>query len=271
MSKLRIIKLAIWGSVAIVPGSVLIPSSAVALAAHDAGARDGYGRAMVALIALGATFALAGLVIEFVAWAHALSNTRLLRDGRWFTALLWGGAVGILATPIFGIGLFVFGSVMTAYLVAGPDGSATGSPATIPSKGTIARWGNAAFAVAGAGLVLSLVTANLTNAGRPLHGVLWPSLAIESAGITAIVVGAIALGVAWWGALFNAHLLADKTWFNRLRWAGIAAIVTMPLLGLGSLVLAVVLIVYQRSAVDGTLANPMQLPIRPAHPAKLAS
>ena len=109
MSKSRVMRLSTWGLVGMLPASVLIPSSAVALAAHDAGARDGYGRAMVALIALGATFALAGLVVEFVAWAHALSNTRLLRDGRWFTALLWGGAVGILATPIFGLGLFVFG------------------------------------------------------------------------------------------------------------------------------------------------------------------
>lgn len=133
--------------------------------------------------------------------------------------------------PLFGLGVFVFGSVMTAYLVAGPDASA-GGRATIPSQDTVSKWSRSAVALAGSGLVLSLVVANLIGKGRPLHGVLWPSLVIVSAGITAIALGAIALGAAWWGALFNASLLADKVWFNRLRWSGIIAALTMPLLAL---------------------------------------
>jgi hypothetical protein len=44
--------------------------------------------------------------------------------------------------------------------------------------------------------------------------------------------------------------------FNRLLWGGIAAIVLMPLLGLGALVVAAVMIAYRRSASDGLAPQP---------------
>ena len=37
------------GLVAMMPGTILIPPSAVALASHDPGVNDGYGQTMVAL------------------------------------------------------------------------------------------------------------------------------------------------------------------------------------------------------------------------------
>jgi len=60
------------------------------------------------------------------------------------------------------------------------------------------------------------------------------------------------VGAAWWGAMFNAYLLPDKTWFRRLRWTGIAAALTMPLLGLGALILLVVSVAYAQWAPGGT-------------------
>jgi hypothetical protein len=52
--------------------------------------------------------------------------------------------------------------------------------------------------------------------------------------------------------MFNAYLLPDKTWFRRLRWTGIAAALTMPLLGLGALILLVVSVAYAQWAPGGT-------------------
>ena len=37
------------GLVAMMPGTILIPASVVALASHDSGVSDGYGQTMVAL------------------------------------------------------------------------------------------------------------------------------------------------------------------------------------------------------------------------------
>jgi hypothetical protein len=237
-----------------VPAAVLIPASAVALADHG-GAHDGYGRTMVAFIVLGAVCALIGMAFELAAWAGALRGTRALEETRWFKALLWGGGGALLAMPLFGIGVFLFGSVITAYVVAGPDG-ATGIDGPIPSKSAVLQWANRGFGAAGGGFVLALAVANLTGPGRLLHGVLWPSLALVSFGIAMIGVGAILIGAAWWGAVFNAHQLPERTWFNWLLWTGIAAALTMPLLGLGVLILAVALTAYRRSAPDDTISRP---------------
>jgi len=68
-----------------------------------------------------------------------------------------------------------------------------------------------------------------------------------------------ASGPSWWaphgGSLFNTYGLSDKTWFRRLRWTGIVAAVTMPLFGLGALILFVVFVAYVRRAPDGTMCS----------------
>src|SRR5664280_1237016 len=231
MAKRKISQWWLAGLAAMFPAGVLIPSSALALAARQGGdgVRDGYGRAMLALIVLGGLCALGSVVALLVAWCAAVLNARLLPDRRWYSALLWGGTAGILTTPLLGLGVLLFGSVMTAYLVAGPDGVAAQPSATIP-----------------------------TGRGLPLHGVLWPSLATTSAGYSVAVAGAIIVGAAWWAAIFNAHLLEDKTWFRRLRWTGVAAALTMPLLGFGALILLVSLSAYVRLAPDGLTAGALQ-------------
>jgi hypothetical protein len=268
MTKRAITKLWIWGLIALVPGTVLIPASALALASHPQGVNDGYGQAMVNLIAVGGLFVAASLVVGLLAWVEALLNTRPLADTRWFRALLWGGFAAIVTTPLFGVGALVLLSVMLAYLVAGPDGLAAEPRPTAPAKPTIARWGVWGYAVACAGGVVALMVPPLTNPGRPLHGVVWPSLMLVSLGITVIAVGSIAAWAAWWGAIFNSHRLADKTWYRRLLWGGVAAAVTMPLFGFGALILAAVLIAYWRLAPDATtgqlqLAEPAPVPSAP--------
>jgi len=54
---------------------------------------------------------------------------------------------------------------------------------------------------------------------------------------------------------FNTHVLPDKTWFRRLRWIGIVAALTMPLFGLGGLILLAVFVAYARLAPDGTSSS----------------
>jgi hypothetical protein len=271
MAKGTITRWWIWGLVGWIPAGILIPSSALALAAHHQSISDAYGQTMVGLIVLGGLVALAGIVALLAAWVQAVRNTRQLADPRWSTALLWGGLVGILATPLFGLGALLFASVMTAYLVAGPDGQVDQPRPTTPGKPTITTWSGWGFAAVGAGLLLSLMVANLTDPGRPLHGVLWPSLALVSLGFTVATAGALMVGAAWWGALFNAHILADRTWFKRLLWSGIAAAIVMPLFGLGGLILAVALWAYQRSAPDGMAVQPPEMPTPTAPPAELAT
>lgn len=256
MTKSTIIKWWIWGLIAMIPAGILIPSSSLALAAHNDGVSGGYAWTMVGLIVVGGLFALAGVAALLTAWVKALLNTRQLADPRWFKALLWGGIAGLVTMPLFGLGALVLGAVMTAYLVAGPDGLAVEARPAAPAKGTITTWAGWGFAAIFAALSLAMLVANWTNRGGPLHGILWPSLAILSAGITVAVVGVIVVWAAWWGALFNARMLADRKWFDRLLWSGIAAAVTMPAFGFGGLILAVVLIAYWRWAPDGVAARP---------------
>lgn len=264
MTKRAITKLWIWGLIAMIPGTVLIPASALALASHPQGASDGYGRAMVNLIAVGGVFVTASLIVGLLAWVEALLNTRPLADTRWFRALLWGGFAAVVTMPLFGVGALVLLCVMLAYLVGGPDGLVAEPRPAAPAKSTIARWGGWGYAVGCAGGLLALLVPRLTYPGRVLHGVGWPSLALVSLGVTVVAVGLTVAWAAWWGAIFNAHQLADKIWFHRLLWGGVAAAVTMPLFGFGALILAAVLIAYHRSAPDSTAV------LRPRPPAETA-
>lgn len=226
---------------------VLTPSSALALIAHEQGTNDGYGKAMLALVVGGGVLLLVGITLEVVAWAGALDQTRTANDGSWFTMLLWGGVFGLVTVPVFGVGLLLFAGLIAAFVLTRPDEIAR---SVAPSKRTVARWGGRGFAAVGGGALLALVVANMTNPGRPLHGVLWPSLMVESVGFTIAAGGAVAIGAAWWGALLNSHHLVDQSWFNRLRRDGIIAALTLPLLGVGVWIIAYVLNTYRRSAPD---------------------
>jgi hypothetical protein len=64
--------------------------------------------------------------VQLAAWIGALINTNLLQDKTWFIVLLVGGILGL------NFGLLGF-AAMVAYLVAGPDGTASQRSQTLPS------------------------------------------------------------------------------------------------------------------------------------------
>ncbi len=254
VTKTAITRMWIWGLAAMIPAGVLVPSSALALARRHHGFGDAYSWTMVGLIGVAAVLALVGAVAVIVAWIEAMHNARLLPRTHWLNALRRVGLVGILTVPFFGLGAFVFGCLMMAYLVGAPDGLDPLPHSATPHKAAIVKWSGRGWILVGAGMSIALLTANLTGEDLPLHGVLWPTLFIESIGFSVAAVGALIAMAAWWAAILNAHALADQTWFKRLRWTGIAAALTMPLFGLGGLIVAIDEFAYARWAPDGMAA-----------------
>jgi len=260
---------------AMVPATILLLASGLALLAHldslSPGSKatflpDDYSRMMFTLTLLGAAFLWVTVVAGIVAWAGALVNTHGPADRRWFNALLWSGIVGIVTIPAFGIGALIVGMATLAYVVGGPDAIALESSparvraasASIIGKSAITSWLIWGLVAMAAGAVLALFVSRETNYGGFLHGHLWPPLALITAGASITVAGLIAEIVSWWGALFNAHRLADRTWFNVLLWIGIVGAVTGPIFGLGALVVAGVVIVYAVAAPDAAQAQQPQ-------------
>ena len=105
-------------------------------------------------------------------------------------------------------------------------------------KRTITKWWVWGAAAIGAGGIVLLVS-SLVLVARIVNDQAGKTGAAADQAVTtdyafwlliaAIVVGGfvagggvIAQGVAWWGALFNARRLADKTWYNVQLWSGIA-------------------------------------------------
>ena len=260
---------------ALVPAAILLLASGLALLAHldslSAASKatflpDDYSRTMFTLTLLGAGFLWISVVAGIVAWAGALVNTHGPADRRWFTALLWSGIVGLATIPAFGIGALIVSMATLAYVVGGPDAIALESSparakvvsASIIGKSAIGRWSIWGLVAMAAGPVLDLLVSRETNYGGFLHGHLWLPLALITVGASITVAGLIAVIVSWWGAIFNAHRLADRTWFNRLLWSGIVGAVTMPIFGLGALVVAGVGIVYFVAAPDATQTQQAQ-------------
>jgi len=81
---------------------------------------------MVGLITTGGLVALAGAIVQIVAWIGALINTYGAADKTWFVVLLIGGLLGVAVA----IAPFV---VMVVYLLSGPDGD---RPVTVPPSPT---------------------------------------------------------------------------------------------------------------------------------------
>lgn len=254
MCKRAIVSRSLWGLAFLAAGSILLTSSIAALAVRDPAfdVGDDYGSAMVGLLALAGIFVTAGVVVELATWWGAVQRTASQGQQEWHRALLWGGVAGILTTPLLGVGILLFGSVLTAYLVSGPDGAEADLRRTTPSKPLITRRANQGWMVAGAGALLAVVVGNLTHPGLPFHGLVWLPLSLVCLGLTTVVLGGVIVAAAWWGALFNAYLVPDQTWFRRLMWTGITAALTMPLLGLGALITAITLAAWARVAPDGT-------------------
>lgn len=282
MGKRTITKWWVVGAGLLALAAVFIIADAVALLAHNdslaAAARNGiapddFARTMLVLVLIGTIIAAVGFVIELVAWFVALSNTRCLADRRWFKALLATGIAGLITLSLFGVGALIAGGGLLVYLVGAPESThevpGTPAPPRVWPKATIVRWATWPLVPLLGSALFALVVANLGNAGGVLHGHVWTSLVLLTVCAVTVVCSVIAEAAAWVAALFNVHLLADRTWFNVLLWTGIVAIFTMPLLGLGALIAAAVGIAYLAAAPDGRALRGPQ-PERPATPKSLA-
>lgn len=87
---------------------------------------DTYFWTTVVLTTVGFGVAAVGGVVQLAAWIGAVVNTYQLPDRTWFIVLLAGGLLGLA------FGLIGF-AAMVAYVVAGPDGTATREP-TFPLR-----------------------------------------------------------------------------------------------------------------------------------------
>lgn len=258
MTKARLFRWWFTGVAVMLAAGALLYSSLLALLAHSnqvssfawAIGNDSYSIAMLTVFGVGCGIAVVGIGIQLGAWIAALSNARRLSDQAWARALLWWGIAGLVTIPVIGIGGLIHEGLMTAYFVGAPDATAPEPHATTPNKATINRRGVLGFVGVGAGLLFALLVARLTYPGMPLYGAVWPALAIEGIGFVAAGAGLLAITAAWFGALFNARELTDKTWSKRVLWIGIVAALLMPALGLGAVILAVLLIAYGHAAPD---------------------
>jgi hypothetical protein len=126
---------------------------------------------------------------------------------------------------------------------------------TTMSKRTIGIWWTAGTIAALAGTAGALLVAFATNPGNALHGHTGTAVALLLASFLVLGGGGVALLVAWVGALVNTHLLADKTWFNRLLWLGIMGLVFSPIV-VGGLLSWGLMLAYLRSGPDGKAVQP---------------
>jgi hypothetical protein len=213
-----------------------------------------------------------------------LVNAGRLAERTWFNALRWTGVVGIVTIPAFGVGVLILGGATLAYLVGGPaslgapqpQGTSLSAPASPMAKPVIVRWTAWGLLALAAGGVLALSVSYSTNEGGFLHGHLWISLALIGAAVDIAVASVIAEAVAWWGALFNSHQLANRSWFNLLLWSGIVGTVFSFPFGEGALIAGSVLIAYLIAGPDASVlpphsARPMAPPLAPpASPVRAA-
>lgn len=280
MTKRSIIKWLMWALAAQLPAGILLSASAMALASHlstDAGANvnDGYSTTMLTLIAVGSIFLLGSVVAGLMAWVGALINAGRCAETTWCNALRWSGVLGIVTIPLFGLGVLIVGGATLAYVVGGPERIGAeqpevsmSPPAPVMAKPVMVKWAAWGLVAIGVGGALALFFSHSTNQGGFLHGQLWTAMALIWACMSLAVTGLIAEAVAWWGALFNSHQLAAKTWFNVLLWSGIVGTVFSFPFGEGALISGSVLIAYLiagpgASVLPPQSAQPMPPPLGP--------
>jgi hypothetical protein len=115
-----------------VGGSLVVP-----FATRSGNFLHGHLGVSVAILALCGAVALVGVIVQVVAWIKALSNSRRLADKTWHDRLFRWGIVGVLTTPLLGLGAFICWGVMISYLRNGPDGTTVAkeqgsTPAPLP-------------------------------------------------------------------------------------------------------------------------------------------
>lgn len=95
---------------------------------------NGFFWTTITVIVIGGLIALAGSIVQFVAWIAALVNSYIFPDKTWFLVLLLGGLLSFFFAPI---GF----AAMVAYVVAAPDGIAyrrSQAPSGLPQPGPLA-------------------------------------------------------------------------------------------------------------------------------------
>jgi hypothetical protein len=237
---------------------------------------DGFFWTVMAFIWAGGIIAAGGVIIQVAAWISALRNTRRLADRSWFTLLLWVGIVGIVTSPLFGLGVLIFWGVTIAYLIGGPDQTAVGqprpatptAPARIPGKRMVTSWWIGGTVAMLAGGSAALVVSYATAPGNVLHGRTAPSVALLMVSISVAAIGVFTQLVAWTAAVLNTHLVVDRTWFYVLPWVGIPAILASPIV-VGGLVWWGLMLAYVVGGPDGTAVGRPPLPTPAAAPPTL--
>ena len=131
MTKATVTRLFIGASLATIAGAVLAVVSLWIAFANDVIVMNGsdivglrgsaLGWALLGFGIVGLLAILGGLISGLVAWIGALLNTSQLESKAWF--------IGLLLLGIFNLGIFA----MVAYLIAGPDGTASATPRTTPA------------------------------------------------------------------------------------------------------------------------------------------
>lgn len=82
---------------------------------------DGFFWTTVGFWWTGGLVATAGVILQVAAWIGAMLNTYRFAAKAWFHVLLWFGIVGILTSPLFGLGAVAWMGAMITYMIAGPD------------------------------------------------------------------------------------------------------------------------------------------------------
>jgi len=99
-------------------------------AGHRSYIPDNFFWTMMTLIQLGGIIAAGGFIAQLVAWIGAVLNSHRLAYKSWFKVIIWVGIVGIVTSPLFGLGGLIWWGVTVAYLIGGPDGMAVKQPRT---------------------------------------------------------------------------------------------------------------------------------------------
>jgi hypothetical protein len=144
MAKPTITKTWLAGLIAILVGAAIAGTATLVWLAHVASVTqngaayvaDGFFWTTVGFWWAGGIVATAGVVGQVAAWIGALVNTGRFADKTWFHVLLWFGIVGIVTSPLFGLGALAWMGVMITYMIAGPDATTAAPIATLAGPPT---------------------------------------------------------------------------------------------------------------------------------------
>ncbi|HSR26045.1 MAG TPA: hypothetical protein VLW53_21000, partial [Candidatus Eisenbacteria bacterium] len=112
MKKATVVKTWLSGLAVLLAAGAVASIATVAWLGHVAGITadgssyqpDGFFWTTVVIWWAAGLAAVAGIAIQVAAWIGAVMNTHRLADKTWFNVMLWLGIVGIVTSPVFGLG-----------------------------------------------------------------------------------------------------------------------------------------------------------------------